>query len=157
MIGYIIAQVIGAILGALFVFVIAMAAGGSAFDTNIGSNTYNNPDVFRSLGAGIAAALLIEIVLTFVFVLTILAITTKIENKKIAPALIGVALLLVHLVGIPLTGTSVNPARSLGPALFSGWAYLQQVWLFLIAPIIGGVLAAFFAKWFFKADKPEVE
>ena len=91
-------------------------------------------------------ALGIEMILTFVVVLTILGVTDKKEYSSVAGLVIGLTLTLVHLVGLPFTGTSVNPARSLGPALLQGGEALSQVWVFLLAPLVGGALAALFYK-----------
>jgi aquaporin Z len=88
------------------------------------------------------AAFLIEVILTAVFVFVILAVTSKIGNALTAGVAIGLTLTFIHLFGIPLTGTSVNPARSFGPALVVGGAALSQVWLFIVAPLVGGVIAA---------------
>lgn len=87
-------------------------------------------------------ALIAEVVLTFVFILTILGVTSKVENKAVVGVVIGLTLTLVHLLGIGLTGTSVNPARSLIPALFAGGTALSQVWIFIIGPFLGSALAA---------------
>ena len=92
--------------------------------------------------ASIAKSLAIEIILTFVFVLAILGVTSKTENGSVAGLVIGLSLTLVHLLGIHFTGTSVNPARSFGPALFAGGENLACVWVFIVAPLIGGALAA---------------
>jgi aquaporin Z len=95
-------------------------------------------------------AMAIEIILTFVFVTVILAVTSKKENSSVAGIVIGLTLTLIHLIGIPFTGTSVNPARSFAPALFGGWDTIQQVWLFLLAPMGGAALAALFYKYVLK-------
>lgn len=130
-IGYVVAQFLGAIAGAgvLKLF----APNGSS----LGSNALFNGDVVLSL--------LIEVILTFVFVLAILGVTSKIENSSVAGIVIGLTLTLVHLFGIAFTGTSVNPARSFGPALLSG--NLANVWVFIVAPLFGGVLAALVYKF----------
>ena len=91
---------------------------------------------------GVGGALLVEIVLTFIFVLTILGVTAQEKMASIAGLVIGLTLTFVHIVGIPLTGTSVNPARSLGPALFAGGAALTDLWVFILGPLLGAVLAA---------------
>ena len=87
-------------------------------------------------------SLLIEVILTFVFVLAILGVTSKVKNGAVSGIVIGLTLTLVHILGIALTGTSVNPARSFGPALFAGGEALSCVWVFIVAPLVGGVLAA---------------
>ena len=105
-------------------------------DCGFGANALFEGSVIKSL--------CIEIILTFVFVLAILGVTSKVENSSVAGLVIGLSLTLVHLLGIHFTGTSVNPARSFGPALFSG--SLPTVWVFIVAPLIGGVLAALVYK-----------
>ena len=132
-IGYVIAQVIGAIAGAglLSVFV-----GSTA---TLGENGYG---AASALGISAGIAFLVEVVLTFVFVLLILGVTSKPEYSSVAGLVIGLTLVLIHILGIPFTGTSVNPARSLGPALFVGGTALSQVWLFIAAPLVGAAVAA---------------
>ena len=97
------------------------------------------PATFDINGSG---AFLVEVVLTAFFVFVILGVTHKIGNAATAGMVIGLTLTVVHLIGIPITGTSVNPARSLGPALIVGGLALHQVWLFIVAPLVGGILAA---------------
>ena len=126
-IGYVIAQCLGAILGAVCLGVFF------TFDCGFGANTLQ-PGV--SVGSGFLA----EVVLTCIFVLAILGVTSKQANGNIAGLVIGGALTLVHLLGINFTGTSVNPARSFGPALIAG--NLGGIWVFLLAPLVGGILAA---------------
>ena len=135
---YVIAQVLGAIAGAALLGVILRSY------STLGANSYNGTTVT------VWIALLIEIILTFVFVLTILGVTDKKENGHATGIVIGLTLTLVHLFGLPFTGTSVNPARSLGPALLQGGEALSQVWVFIVAPLIGGALAAFFYKYILK-------
>ena len=103
----------------------------------LGSNGYG-PDA----GINLTGALVVEAVLTTLFVLAVLLLTDKASNAMLAGVGIGAALAAVHLIGIGLTGTSVNPARSFGPALFSGGTALEQVWVFILAPAVGGLLAA---------------
>jgi len=131
-IGYIIAQFLGAIAGAA---ILMYLLGSSAA---LGQNGLYDGDVVKSL--------IVEVILTFVFVLAILGVTSKVENGKVAGLVIGLSLVLVHLIGIPFTGTSVNPARSLGPAIFVGGEALKNVWVFIVAPLVGGVLAAIVYK-----------
>lgn len=127
-VGYIIAQFLGAIAGAA----VLMALIGT--EMGLGANgLYDN---------SLAKSLLVEVILTFVFVLAVLGATSKSENSKVAGLVIGGSLTLVHLLGIYFTGTSVNPARSFGPALLLGGDALANVWVFIVAPFIGGVLAA---------------
>jgi aquaporin Z len=139
--GYIVAQCIGAIVAAGVVLLIARGAPGgySAADGGLAANGFGD---HSPGGYGAGAAFLTEVVLTFFLVLTVLGATDARAPVGFAGVAIGLALTLVHLVGIPITNTSVNPARSLGPALFvGGWA-LSQLWLFIVAPLLGGGLAA---------------
>ena len=101
----------------------------------------------------IAKSLLIEVILTFVFVLAILGVTSKVKNDQIAGLVIGLTLTLVHILGIGFTGTSVNPARSFGPALFAGGDALKNVWVFIVAPLIGAAIAAYCWKYLSKNKK----
>lgn len=134
-VGYVIAQCLGAIAGAALLGVIfGFDPAVNGFGANSAANT----------GAG--GAFLIEVVLTCIFVLTILGVTSKKAFGNVAGLVIGGALILVHLLGIKLTGTSVNPARSLGPALFAGGEALSSIWIFLLAPLVGGALAALLHK-----------
>ena len=135
---YVVAQVLGGIAGAGVLYVIA--SGKAAFDVSAGfaANGYgvHSPDGY-SLTAGLVA----EIVLTFFFLLIIMGATDKRAPQGFAPIAIGLGLTLIHLIGIPVTNLSVNPARSTGPAIFvGGWA-LSQLWLFWLAPMAGGALA----------------
>ncbi|PIB53315.1 aquaporin Z [Pseudomonas sp. 2822-17] len=139
---YIVAQVVGAIAAAASLYVIA--DGQPAFEVGgFAANGYGelSPGLFD-----MKAALLAEVIATFFFVLIIMRVTAPGAVAGFAPIAIGLALTLIHLVLIPVTNTSVNPARSTGPALFAGWDYLSQLWLFWLAPIVGGVLGAFAAR-----------
>ena len=127
--GYVISQCVGSCLGCVGL----MLAFGK--DCGYGANGLLN-------GTTVIGALVIEVVLTFVFVLAILGVTSKTENGSVAGLVIGLTLTLVHILGIYFTGTSVNPARSLFPAIFAGGAALKNVWIFIVAPLIGGALAA---------------
>lgn len=131
-IGYVVAQFAGAIAGAAAL----MGVLGDDYKVlGLGANgLYNN---------NITSSIIIEVILTFVFVIAILGVTSKVENGAVAGLVIGLSLTLVHLLGIYFTGTSVNPARSFGPALFVGGDALSNVWVFIAAPLVGGVLAAF--------------
>ena len=142
---YIVFQCIGAIIGiALLVAIInsAPSLGGYAA-TGLGQNGFGSAS---SVGLNAVGAIIVEIILTFVFVFTVLGVTKKVENGAVAGIVIGLTLAFVHIMGIPLTGTSVNPARSLAPALFLGGQALQQVWVFILAPIVGAVIAGFLYK-----------
>ena len=127
-IGYVIAQFAGATLGGALL----MAFFGK--ESGLGANGLFNGNIGLSI--------VIEIILTCVFVLAILGVTSKTENANVAGLVIGLSLTLVHLLGIYFTGTSVNPARSFGPALFAGGDALKNVWVFIVAPLAGGALAA---------------
>lgn len=137
-IGYVIAQFAGATAGAG----VLMAFVGK--DSGLGANALYNDSI--------ALSILIEIILTFVFVIAILGVTSKVENSAVAGIVIGLSLTLVHILGISFTGTSVNPARSFGPALLVGGDALANVWVFIVAPLVGGVLAALVYK-FLASDK----
>lgn len=135
--GYVAAQVLGAIAGAALLRLLI------GTDFGLGANGLYQGDVWKSL--------IIETVLSAVFILTILAVTSKKENSSVAGLVIGGTLILIHLFGIYFTGTSVNPARSLGPALLLGGNALMEVWVFIFAPLLGGVLAALIWKGVFDA------
>ncbi|MCC8029834.1 MAG: aquaporin [Lachnospiraceae bacterium] len=131
-VGYVISQIIGAALGCVVLGVVF------GFDCGFGANQIQDGWTNGTLGG----AFLVELVLTFVFVLVIVGVTSKVENTAVAGIVIGLSLTLVHILGISLTGTSVNPARSLMPAIFTGGAALSQLWIFIVAPLIGGAAAA---------------
>ncbi len=134
---YVIAQVLGAVVAAAVLYIIASGKAGFSLDGGFASNGFG---AHSPGGYSLASALLIEIVLTAVFLLVILGSTEARAAAGFAPIAIGLCLTLIHLIAIPVDNTSVNPARSTGPALFvGGWA-LQQLWLFWVAPIIGGVV-----------------
>ena len=142
---YIVFQCIGAIIGiALLVAIINSSAYlGGYLTTGLGQNGFGTAS---TVGINVVGAIIVEIILTFVFVFTVLGVTKKTENATVAGIVIGLTLAFVHIMGIPLTGTSVNPARSLAPALFMGGQALQQVWVFILAPIVGAVIAGFLYK-----------
>lgn len=153
LLGYVIAQVLGAIVaaGALLIILKGQAEGYDAAAGGLAANGYaeHSPGGYN-LGAGFLA----EVLLTFIFLTVILGATAKSAPAGFAGLAIGLTLTLVHLIGIPITNVSVNPARSTGPALFvGGWA-LAQLWLFWVAPILGGALAGLLAKWL---HAPEAE
>ncbi|MEH2314468.1 MAG: aquaporin Z [Nostoc sp.] len=140
---YIIAQVLGAILAAGLVYLIASGKPGFTLS---GSNPLatNGFGVHSPGGYSLAASFITEVVLTFIFLIVILGATDGRAPKGFAPIAIGLALTLIHLISIPITNTSVNPARSTGPALFAGVELFKQVWLFWVAPILGAILAGLF-------------
>ena len=142
---YIVAQVAGGLAGAAILYVIA--TGQASFDVTAGfaSNGYGE---HSPGGYSLTAALVTEIVMTFMFLIIILGATDKRAPQSLAPIAIGLGLTLIHLISIPVTNTSVNPARSTGVAIFQGdWA-ISQLWLFWLAPIIGAILAGFVYRWF---------
>ncbi|HKU64377.1 MAG TPA: aquaporin Z [Rhizomicrobium sp.] len=141
---YVAAQVAGGIFGAALLYVIA--SGHSGFDVSAGfaSNGYGE---HSPGGYGLTTALVCEVVMSFAFLFVILGSTHGRAPAGFAPIAIGLCLTLIHLISIPVTNTSVNPARSTAPALFvGGWA-LQQLWLFWVAPIAGAVMAGFVYRW----------
>ena len=146
---YIAAQVAGGIAGAAVLYIIA--TGQPEFDVTAGfaSNGYaeHSPG-----GYSLIAALVTEIVMTFMFLIIILGATDKRAPQGFAPIAIGLALTLIHLISIPITNTSVNPARSTGVALFQGGWAVSQLWLFWLAPIVGAILAGTVYRWF-EADE----
>lgn len=136
---YWVAQFLGGIVGAALLLLVAKQVPGFHTHGAFGTNGYG----YRSaLGINIFGAFVAEMILTFLFVFVVLSVTHRIAVVGFDGLPIGMALAVVHLIGIPLTGTGVNPARSFGPALFAGAPALTQVWLFLVAPPIGAVLAA---------------
>jgi len=139
LVGYVVAQVVGAICGAALLKWMSGLAGGVDLTGGLGSN-------LAAGAGGMGGAILIEVVLTFIFVLTILGVTADPSKGNIAGLVIGLTLVFVHIVGIPLTGTSVNPARSIGPAIFAGGAPLTDLWIFIVAPLAGAALAALVYK-----------
>jgi aquaporin Z len=138
---YVVSQCVGGILGAGILYWIA--SGRPSFNLAISGLGANQFTSFSLTSAFIA-----EVVMTFIFLLVIHGSTSKLAPKGFAGISIGLSLVLIHLVTIPITGTSVNPARSLGPALFVGGTALNQLWVFWLAPIIGGLLAALVWKTF---------
>ena len=139
-IGYWIAQFLCAIAGAFALWgVFTSSPYYSKSQVGLGADGYGDAS---KLHVSLGGAFAIEVILTFIFVMVVLFATSKIAREAMAGLAIGVALVFVHIVGIALTGTSVNPARSLGPALVLGGTALSQVWLFIVAPLVGGIIAA---------------
>ena len=140
---YILAQVVGASAGAGVLYLIASGKSGFTIDaTSAGAFATNGYDKFSPGGYSLVACMAAEVVLTAFFLLIILGATDKRAPAGFAPLAIGLGLTLIHLIGIPVTNLSVNPARSTGPALFAGGTPLSQLWLFWAAPILGAVLGA---------------
>ena len=141
---YIVAQVLGAILAAAVLYLIASGKAGFSLAGGFASNGYGE---HSSGGYSLVACLVDEVVMTFMFLIVILGATDERAPKGFAPIAIGLGLTLIHLISIPVTNTSVNPARSTGPALFVGdWA-ISQLWLFWLAPILGALIAGAVYRW----------
>ncbi len=150
---YIIAQVVGAIAASGVLYLIASGQEGFSLAGGFASNGYaeHSPGHYSLVACFVA-----EVVLTAFFLLVILGSTDERAPKGFAPIAIGLCLTLIHLISIPVTNTSVNPARSTGPALFvGGWA-IQQLWLFWVAPIVGAILGGLISNIFFAAPQPSV-
>ncbi len=144
--GYIAAQLLGAIVAAGVLFIIASGKAGFSLSAGFAANGYGD---HSPGGYTLGAALVCEIVMTFIFLMVILGSTDSRAPKGFAPIAVGLALTLIHLISIPVTNTSVNPARSTSQAIFvGGWA-LSQLWLFWVAPIVGAVLAGFVYRGLF--------
>lgn len=148
---YIIFQCIGAIIGIAILAALINSAPilGGYMATGLGQNGFG---AASSVGINLYGALITEIILTFVFVFTVLGVTRSEKTSAVAGIVIGLTLAFVHIMGIPLTGTSVNPARSLAPALFMGGVALEQVWVFIVAPIIGAIIAGLAHKGLYDGE-----
>jgi len=144
-IGYVAAQVVGAFAGSALIAIV------SASSTGLSGTGANGFGAQSGVGLSLVGAIIVEVVLTFVFVMTILGVTSSKKTSHMAGIVIGLTLTFVHIIGIPLTGTSVNPARSLAPAVFAGGPYLGEVWVFILAPLAGAALAAIAFKQLFPA------
>ncbi len=149
-IGYIVAQFVGALAGAALLLLTFEASPlyHKAKD-GLGADGYGSASMIHISAGG---AFLVEAVLTAIFVFVILGVTTKTAHAATAGLIIGLTLVLVHLFGIPVTGTSVNPARSFGPAVLLGGQAVKQLWLFIVAPVVGGIVAALLHVYFRGAD-----
>ena len=139
---YALAQVLGALLGSAVLYLILN--NSSVGVSSLGANGYG---IASNTDISLFGAIVTEIVLTFIFIYTILGVTSDESKSHIAGLVIGLTLTFVHLLGIGFTGTSVNPARSLAPALILGGRALQQVWVFIVSPLVGAALAAFVFKY----------
>lgn len=149
LLGYIAAQVIGAIAAAAALYLIV--SGKSGFET-VGGFAANGYDALSPDGYNMMSALVIEVILTAFFLIVILGSTNVRAPKGFAPIAIGLALTLIHLISIPITNTSVNPARSLSQAIFADGAYMSQVWLFWVAPIVGAIIGGIIHKTLFEKE-----
>jgi len=150
LIPYIIAQALGAIVASAVVYAVASGKAGFSLDAGFASNGYGD---HSPAGYSLAAGIIIEVVLTFVFVLVIHGATDGRAPAGLAPLAIGLTLALIHLISIPVTNTSVNPARSLGPSLFAGGWALEQLWMFIVFPIVGGALGGLVYRALFEEKK----
>jgi aquaporin Z len=150
---YIVAQVVGAIAGAAILYVIADGVDGfSASDSGFASNGY---DDHSPGGYSLVAGFVTEVVLTAAFLIAIMGATRKNAAVGFAPLAIGLALTLIHLISIPVTNTSVNPARSTGPAIFQGGWALEQLWLFWVAPIAGALIGGALYRFLLEVTEEE--
>ena len=153
---YIVAQVLGALAGAGILYVIASGKAGFAINAaKAGAFATNGFGDFSPGGYSLVACLVAEIVMTFFFLVIILGATHDRAPKGFAPAAIGLGLTLIHLISIPVTNTSVNPARSTGVAIFAGGSPVTQLWLFWLAPLVGAVAAGFFYSWLVEDYEPK--
>lgn len=144
-VGYVVSQCIGAVLGAFILYLLLNGQDGFvAGDWAYGSNGWGEGYLGNF---SVQSAFIAEVVFTAIFLVVIHAVTSKLGNATMAGLAIGITLALIHMVVIPITGTSVNPARSLGPAVFAQGVALQQLWLFIIAPLIGGILGTVLWKY----------
>ena len=151
-VGYVVAQIFGAFLGSALLLFISLQTGALADVASLGQNGFGEAS---GVGLSMVGAIVVEIVLTFVFIFVIIVVTSKESTAPIAGIVIGFALTFVHLIGIPLTGTSVNPARSLAPAVLMGGVALEQVWVFIVAPFVGAILAALIYKVLYSGEQTE--
>jgi aquaporin Z len=140
---YIVAQVLGAIVAGGLIYVIASGREGGFVPSGAGALATNGFGALSPGGYSLIACLITEVVLTFMFLMIILGSTDRRAPQGFAPIAIGLGLTLIHLISIPVTNTSVNPARSTGVAIFAGTEYFAQVWLFWVAPILGAIIAGF--------------
>ena len=150
---YIVAQVAGAIMAAALLYIIAGGAPGFDAGKGFAANGYgaHSPGQY-----GLFASFLMELVMTAMFLFIIMGSTHGKAPVSFAPIAIGLGLTLIHLVSIPVTNTSVNPARSTGPALFAGAWALGQLWLFWLAPLLGGAVGGFLYRWLSTEAEPEI-
>lgn len=147
-VGYVIAQCLGGIAGIGILY--AILSSSNLGVESLGANGFDDASM---VGLSMLGAIIVEIALTFVFIYTILGVTSDDKKSSVAGIVIGLTLTFVHIIGIPLTGTSVNPARSLAPAIFLGGEALKQVWVFIFAPFIGSAIAAVVYKFLNAEEK----
>lgn len=147
---YIIAQVVGGVLGAAVLYLIASGQSGFQASAGFASNGYGDLSPGKY---SMVSVLVCEVVMTFMFLMIILGATDKRAPAGFAPIAIGLGLTLIHLISIPVSNTSVNPARSVAVAVFAGGGYLSQVWLFWVAPVIGAALAGVTYRWLGSSDQ----
>jgi aquaporin Z len=147
LIPYILAQTLGAIAAGAVLYAIASGKTGFALDGSAGVFASNGYGSLSPGGYTLVAALVSEVVLTAFFLIVILGVTSEKAPPGFAPLAIGLALMLIHLISIPVTNTSVNPARSTGVAVFAGSGALSQLWLFWLAPLVGGLIGGWVHKW----------
>jgi len=150
LIPYVLIQVLGALFAGLVLYLIASGKEGFSTDAGFASNGYGE---HSPGGYSMVAALITEVVMTAMFILVIMGVTDKRAPAGFAPLAIGLTLTLIHLISIPVTNTSVNPARSTGVALFAGGWALEQLWLFWVAPIVGGILGGLIYNVFWKTKE----
>ncbi len=144
-VGYVISQILGAFAGSgTLLFILKQTSAKKLSSIPLGANGF---EALSTSNITLLGAFVVEVILTFIFIYAILGVTKDKEKSSVAPIVIGLTLVFVHLLGITLTGTSVNPARSLAPAVLMGGKALKQVWLFIVAPLIGGGLSAIVFKY----------
>ena len=147
---YVVAQVLGAFAGIGLLCAFMACSGMDIWSVGLGANGFGEAS---SVGINMGGAFLVEVILTFVFIYTILGVTSDESKSSVAGIVIGLTLAFVHIMGIPLTGTSVNPARSLAPAVILGGRAIAQVWVFIVAPFVGSALAAVTHRFLNKEEK----
>jgi aquaporin Z len=153
-VGYWVAQVVGGIVGARVLYGVVHSSAAYRTSMGLGANGFGGKSM---VGLDAFGAVLVEVVLTMLFVFVVLTVTRDGSPPLLGGAAIGLALTVVHLIGIPLTGTSVNPARSIAPAVFVGGAALTQLWVFILAPLAGAAAAAGLHRYLFPPTEPEAE
>ena len=152
---YWIAQVLGGLAAGAVLYLIA--SGTSGFDASASGFASNGYGEHSPQGYSMMAGAICEIVMTFMFLMVILGVTSYVEPAGFAPLAIGLALTLIHLISIPVTNTSVNPARSMGVAIFQGGWAVQQLWFFWVMPLIGACVAGFVQRWLSRSDRTPVQ